>query len=312
VSIGFVAPWALLAVPLAALAVWALLRARGRRAGAGLPHPDLGLVVAAAPPPRRRRHVPVALAALATLLLAAAVARPELPRDVPRERATIMLAVDVSGSMAAADVSPSRLRAAQDAALRFADTVPAAYQVGLVSFSGGAQVVVPPTTDRAQLRRGVESLQAYGATAIGDAIVASLQAIQDVQGGTAQPDSARILLLSDGSNTDGVSLAEAVDRAQGAGVPVHTVALGTQTGTLPDGRPVPPDSEALAAIADRTGGNAYESEDAQSVSRVYERLGSFIGTQRELREVTPWVAGLAVLLLAGAAGAWWRWGVRLS
>jgi Ca-activated chloride channel family protein len=312
VNIGFVSPWALVVVPLAALALWGILRARASRGSAGLPHPDLDIVAAASLPPRRRRHLPVILATLATLLLAVAVARPEMPRDVPRERATIMLAVDVSGSMAAEDVSPYRLRAAQDAALRFADRVPAAYQVGLVSFSGGAQVVVPPSTDREQLRRGIESLQADGATAIGDAVVTSLQAIQEAQGGTAQPDSARILLLSDGSNTDGVSLAEAVDRAQGASVPVFTVALGTQDGTLPDGRPVPPDAEALRAIADQTGGRAYESRDADSVARVYEELGSFIGTQRELREVTPWAAGLAVLLLAGAAGAWWRWGVRLG
>ncbi|HWH15164.1 MAG TPA: VWA domain-containing protein [Miltoncostaeaceae bacterium] len=305
-------PLALLLIPLVALALWALAAARRRRGSAGLPFPDVGVLERAAVPPRARRRIPTALLVLAVLALALGVARPELQRDVPRERATIMLAVDVSGSMSADDVAPYRLRAAQDAALRFADRVPRTYQVGLVAFSGGAAVVVPPTTDRMRLRRGVESLLAGGATAIGDAIVTSLTAIQESQGGVAQGDAARILLLSDGANTQGVSVAEAVDRAQAAEVPVFTVALGTQDGRLADGRPVPPDVETLAAIAEQTGGQAYESRDSESVGEVYERLGSFIGTERRPEEVTAWAVGAGLLLLAAAGAAWWRWGVRLS
>ncbi len=307
-------PLALLAVPAVALVVWALVRWRRARGAAGLPFPDLAVVDAAAQgtPPRLRRLVPTALALLAVLALAVGVARPEAERDVPRERATIMLAIDVSGSMAAADVEPYRLRAAQDAALRFADRVPAAYQVGLLSFSGGASVIVPPTTDRQQLRAGIEGLVPQGATAIGDAVAGSLQAIQESQGGAARPEAARILLLSDGSNTQGISVAEAVDRAQAAGVPVFTVALGTADGRLADGRRVPPDAAALAEIAESTGGQSFESRDSESVTEVYERLGSFIGTERVPQEVTAWFAGAALVLLAGAGAAWWRWGVRLS
>lgn len=305
-------PLALLAIPLVAAAVAGLLVWRRRRGSAGLPFPDLAVIDAAGVAPRRRRHIPVALALVAALLLALGVARPEVDRDVPRERATIMLAIDVSGSMSAADVSPYRLRAAQDAALRFADRVPRAYQVGLVSFSGGAAVIVPPTTDRQQLKAGVESLVPQGATAIGDAISVSLEAIRESQGGVDRPDAARILLLSDGSNTQGISVAEAVDRAQAAGVPVFTVALGTPEGRLSDGKPVPPDAAALAAIAEQTGGESYESRDSDSVAEVYERLGSFIGTERVPQEVTAWAVGSALLLLVMAGGAWWRWGVRLS
>jgi Ca-activated chloride channel homolog len=312
--IGFTWPLALVAVPAVALLLWGLRGWRRRRGGAGLPFPDLAVVAAASAglAPRARRAAPALLAVLAVLALSLAVARPEMERDVPRERATVVLAIDVSGSMAADDVSPYRLRAAQDAALRFADRIPRAYQVGLVSFSGGASVIVPPTTDRDQLRAGIESLVPQGATAIGDAIGASLQSIQESQGGAARPEAARILLLSDGSNTQGISVGEAVDRAQAAEVPVFTVALGTADGRLPDGRRVPPDTAALAEIAERTGGQSFESRDSESVAEVYERLGSFIGTERIPQEVTAWFAGAALLLLAGAGTAWWRWGVRLS
>lgn len=311
-DLSFGSPLFLLLVPVAALAAWLLARWRRRRPGGGLPYPDLDELARVDVAPRRRRHVPVLLAALAALLLTVAVARPQMPQDRPRKQSTIMLAIDVSGSMAADDVAPYRLRAAQDAAVRFAERVPPAYEVGLVSFSGGASVIVPPTTDREQLTAGIESLVPGGATAIGEAIVTSLRSIQERQGGEVREDSARILLLSDGSNTDGISVAEAIDRAQGAGVPVYTVALGTLDGTLADGRPVPPDAEGLQVIAEETGGQAYESRDAESVSKVYERLGAFIGTERVTAEVTGAAAGLGLLALVLAGAAWWRWGVRLG
>lgn len=303
---------ALLAIPaVAALVVWW----RRRRPGDGIAHPDLDLIAAADPGPRARRHLPLALALLAAAALVVALARPQMWRDEPVEQATIMLAIDVSGSMAADDVEPFRLRAAQDAALRFADTVPRQYQVGLVSFSGTANVLVPPTTDRLALGRAIEGLVPNGATAVGDAVDASLDAIRSVDAGADDDgtlESARILLLSDGATTTGLLTSTAAQEAARLGVPVFTVSLGTSAGVLPDGTPVPPDAEELRQLSEVTGGETYQSDDAESVGRVYEQLGSFIGTERVLGEATAWPAGIGALLLVAAGVAAWRLGPRLT
>ncbi len=303
---------ALLAVPLAAAAVvwW-----RRRRPAPGIPYPDLDIVARADPGPRMRRHLPLALALLALVGLAFALARPEVDRAQPRERATIMLVIDVSGSMAAADVSPYRLRAAQDAALTFAEEVPRQYQVGLVSFNGRANLLVAPTTDREALGRAIESLVPDGATAVGEAVVASLDAIRASQGVAeegAPLEAARIVVLSDGATTVGLPPSLAAEQASQAGVPVFTVSLGTIDGVLPNGQRVPPDIEGMAALAESTGGQAYESRDAGEVREVYEQLGSFIGTERVRTEVTGWPAGIAAGLLVLAGLAAWRFGPRLS
>jgi Ca-activated chloride channel family protein len=302
----------LLAVPLVlALVVWW----RRRRPAAGIPYPDLDVIAAADPGPRMRRHLPLALALLALAGLVFALARPEVDREVPRERATIMLAVDVSGSMAATDVDPYRLRAAQDAALTFIDEVPRQYQVGLVSFSGQANLLVAPTTDRAAMRRAIETLTPDGATAVGEALVSSLEAIRSVQpraDADGRLEAARIVVLSDGATTVGIPPSVAAQDAAEAGVPVYTVALGTDDGVLSNGQPVPPDPVGLREIAEVTGGEAYESDDAESVSAVYERLGSFIGTESVRSEVTAWPSGIAAALLVLAGAAAWRFSPRLS
>jgi len=302
----------LLAVPLVlALVVWW----RRRRPAAGIPYPDLDVVAAADPGPRLRRHLPLALALLALTGLVFALARPAVDRQVPRERATIMLAVDVSGSMAATDVDPYRLRAAQDAALTFVEEVPRQYQVGLVSFSAQANVLVAPTTDRDAMRRAIETLAPDGATAVGEAIESSLDAIRSVQPATddeGRLEAARIVVLSDGATTVGIAPAEAAQHAKEAGVPVYTVALGTEDGVLSTGQPVPPDPVGLREVADITGGQAYESTDAESVSAVYEKLGSLVGTESVRSEVTAWPAGIAVILLVLAGAAAWRFSPRLS
>jgi len=301
----------LLAIP-AGVAVVVLWRRRSGRAA--VPFPDLDVIASASPPPRLRRHVPMALAVLGLAGMGFALARPEVTTTVPRDRATIMLAVDVSRSMTADDVAPYRLRAAQDAALRFAEKVPRHFEVGLVSFSGGASVLLQPSTDRFALTQAIESLVPDGATAIGDAVLASLEAIQETQPGAVTLQSARILLLSDGKNTIGASVGDAADAARRRGVPVFTVALGTPDGFIFTGgqiTPVPPDPEALAALAEATGGATYESRDADSVKKVYENLGTFIGTRNVQEEVTAWPAGIAALLLLLAGVAGWRFGPRL-
>lgn len=306
---------ALLGVP---LAIAAIVWWRRRRPPVGVPFPDLDVVVRADPGPRRRRHVPMALGLLALTGLLFALARPEIYRDEPRERATIMLAVNVSGSMAATDVDPYRLRAAQDAALAFAEEVPRQYQVGLVSFSGSANLLVGPTTDRDALRRAIESLRPDGATAVGEAIETSLDAIRSSQTGIAGDDAggvleaARIVVLSDGATTVGIPPSLAAEDAKAAGVPVFTVSLGTDAGTLANGQPVPPDAEGLRRIAEITGGDAYRSDDAASVSAVYERLGTFIGTERVRSEITAWPIAIAAALLILAGVAAWRLSPRLA
>jgi Ca-activated chloride channel homolog len=302
----------LLAVPLVAAAVvwW-----RRRRPAAGIPYPDLDVIARADPGPRKRRHMPLALALLALTGLAFALARPEVHRAEPRERATIMLVIDVSGSMAAADVSPYRLRAAQDAALTFAAEVPRQYQVGLVSFNGRANLLVAPTTDRDALGRAIETLVPDGATAVGEAVVAALDAIRASQGIAEDGgplEAARIVVLSDGATTVGLPPSIAAERAAQAEVPVFTVSLGTVDGILPNGQRVPPDIEGMRDLAEATGGEAYESRDAEEVSAVYERLGSFIGTEQVKAEVTGWPAGIAAGLLILAGLAAWRFGPRLS
>lgn len=299
---------ALLALPAAALAYVAYRRRVARRA---VPFSDVDLLVVAARRGRLRQYIPIGLAALALAGFLFALARPQVTRAVPREQATIMLAIDTSGSMSADDVSPYRLRAAQDAAKKFAEKVPRQYKIGLVSFSGVATSLVTPTTDRAALDSAIETLRADGATAIGEAIFSSLDALRSTQPGVTKLRSARILLLSDGENTTGRSTDQAARAAVEANVPVATVALGTPDGILPNGRPVPPNPQALRALAESTGATSYESRDAESLSAVYDKLGSLVGTEQVLDEVTAWPAGIAALLLVLAGVAAWRFGARL-
>jgi len=304
-------PLALLAILIIPLAVLAYVLYRRRVDRQAVPFPDVDVLVAAARRPRLRTYLPMALAALAFATFSFALGRPEADRQVPREQATIMLAIDVSGSMAADDVKPYRLRAAQDAALKFAERVPRQYQLGLVSFSGVPTLLLPPTTDRAAFRSAVETLHAEGATAIGEAIFTSLDAMRQAQPGNDKLEGARLLLLSDGDSTTGRTNETAAAAAVEAGVPVATVALGTQDGMLPNGRPVPPNPEALTALAESTGAKSYEATDAEGLSAVYEKLGSVIGTTTVREEVTAIPAGIAVLLLLLAGVSAWRFGTRL-
>ena len=310
---SFAYPWLLLLlVPLAMGVVWWVWRdRRGVTSHAAIPFADLDLVAMATPRRRSTRWLPGMLLVLAVAGSTVALARPQTMTSVPREEGSIMLAIDVSGSMAADDIQPYRLRAAQDAAVAFADKVPRQFQVGLVAFSGQANVLLPPSTDRDAFKRAVDSLVADGATASGEAIVSSLDAIRSTQPGATKLRSARILLLSDGANTVGTLPQDAAEQAKDAGVPVYTVALGTADGQLPDGRRVPPDPESLAAVAEITGGQAFESQDAESLDQVYGDLGTFIGTRQVMGEATSWPAGIAALLLILAGIAAWRVSPRL-
>ncbi|MBX6388590.1 MAG: VWA domain-containing protein [Frankia sp.] len=263
--------------------------------------------------PRRpqwwRRHVPAALLLLALAATVFALARPAKATRVPRERATIILAIDVSNSMAATDISPNRLAAAKEGAQAFLEQLPPRINVGLVSFSGSAAVLVPPTTDREAVRSAIRGLQLGPATAIGEGIYASLQAITthgerlSDSGQTAPP--AAIVLLSDGETTRGRPNSQAATAAREARVPVDTIAYGTTNGTLDVGGqqiPVPVNESALQEIAEQTGGSHHRATSEDELTSVYRGLGSSIGYRTEFREVTPaFVATSLGLGLAAAA-----------
>jgi Ca-activated chloride channel homolog len=267
--------------------------------------------------PRRpgwRRHLTFALLLIALTVLSLGVARPSAAVKVPRENATVILDIDVSLSMQATDVLPSRLAAAKSAATAFAEHLPAKINLGLVSFALNANVVVPPTIDRGQVVRGIKSLRLQNYTAIGEAIFASLQAIQTFARSTtaqrSQPPPARIVLLSDGTNTIGRSVASAVAAAQKARVQVSTIAFGTQSGTVTIhgiSRQVPADDDALRQIAESTGGSFHTAHSEQELSSVYQDIGSQIGYTTRHRDIS-WrflFGGLMFLFAAGGAAMLW-------
>lgn len=180
--------------------------------------------------PGWRRHVPAIAFLLTVTGLVLGMARPVLEVQVPRERATIVVAVDVSMSMGAQDVAPSRIAAAVAAARGFVTELPEAFPVGLVLFSGASAVTVPPTPDRTAVTTAFDRISLGPGTAIGDAVLTSLDAVRSTDSG-APPPPARIVLLSDGANTTGTPIPDAAAEAAAAGVPVSTIAYGTPTGT---------------------------------------------------------------------------------
>ncbi len=302
---------ALLLLPFVA-AMWALARNRRRRHA--IRHPGApvlaGLVRAA---PAWRRRLAPALLGLAGVALAVALARPQATVAVPVERASVMLVTDGSGSMRATDVAPSRLEAARGAARSFLDRVPDGLLVGSVTYASGVTGTVEPTAEHDEVRAAVDGLAADGGTATGDALTAALDRLEGRRGSDGRRAPAAVVLLSDGKTTEGSDPVRAADRARRLGIPVFTVALGTPGGTVPgplgQAIPVPPDPETLRTVAERSGGRAFTVDDAGALDRVYEDLGSRIGTREEQREVSALFAGGGLLMLAGGLGAGlWRRG----
>ena len=323
----FSSPWllfALLIVPaMLLLALWL----ERRRATYAVAFTNLELLAAVAPRRRHwRRWIPLALFLLALTAAATALARPRATISVPASRATVVLLVDVSGSMRAADVKPTRLGAAQNAMGTFADHVPKGVKVGLVSFSTGPNLLVNPTTDRTVLHEGIDLLSPEAGTAIGDGLGVAVQVVQGAVAGAARGRDGKlpgaIVLLSDGAQTRGVlSPLQGASRARDAGIRVFTIALGTNHGSLGFGPfggygfgggfgngggrrfPVRPDPATLAAIAHYTGGQTYRADSASKVDAIYKQLGRSIAHHNTSREVSSWFAGAAALLLFGALGA---------
>jgi Ca-activated chloride channel family protein len=326
----FAAPWLLLvlfAVPAALAAALWFERGRARYA---VTFTNLDLLASVVEQRTSiRRWVPLALFLLALTAAAVAVARPQAHVAVPAQRATIVLLVDVSGSMRANDVKPTRLGAAQAAMGSFLDRVPNSDKVGLVSFSSEPDILVEPTTDRDIMRQGLQLLYPDAGTAIGDGIAEATQvAVQSVAGAPRNADGkvpAAIILLSDGAQTRGVlQPLQGAAKAKAAGIRIYTIALGTNHGTLDLGAgfgfnggfgnqriAVLPDPAILKAIAQATGGQAYTASSAEEAKRAYRTLGTSLTTRPGKREVSSWFAGAAALLLLGAVGASRLWAGRL-
>jgi Ca-activated chloride channel family protein len=305
----FQSPWLLLGLLLLPLLAWAYTSAekRRRRAAAAFAAP----AVSASVVPKRpgwRRHAPLAFAWLAVAALIGALARPQVSVAVPAEQATIVLTMDHSGSMAATDVAPSRLTAALDAGEAFLGKVPKKVRVGGVVFDNVAEAVQSPTTDRTELKTALkDAMKPSGGTATGDALAVSLEMARSA--GKKVPSA--IVLLSDGKATHGRDPLPVADEAKKLGVPIYTVALGTASGTLPNGDAVPPDTATLEQIASRSGGQAFTASESSQLSSVYKQLGSEVAMKKEPKEVTAGFAGTAAIFLLLGGGMSLRWFRRL-
>jgi Ca-activated chloride channel homolog len=266
--------------------------------------------------PGIRRHLPVVVLMLAFAVLVIGVARPHATVKVPREEATVILALDVSNSMRANDVKPTRLGAAQAAVEAFVAKVPKKFQVGIVTFASRATVALPPTTDRSLVHDALSSLHSSGGTALGDAVALSTQLVQRQRATDGTVPPAAVLLVSDGKQDGGrTSATAAAQKAKALHIPVYTVVVGTPNGQIQQKLTggytatikVPTSPDALQALAQATGGQSFTAVDDSHVRDVYKRLGSRLGHRSINREMTDVFGGVAalLLLLGGGMSALW-------
>jgi Ca-activated chloride channel homolog len=319
--VSFSSPFVLLGL----VAIPALMRSyvsqqrQHARAAEAFVAPALTLSVA----PRRpgwRRHAPMLVFAIAIAALIVAAARPQRTVAVPVDSAAIMLANDISSSMTATDVRPSRLAAAQRAAERFVAGVPSSVLVGQMQFSRKPVVLQSPTTDHSLTQAAIAQLRpGGGGTAIGDTIVTALHVLATLPAKGAKRPPSAILILSDGSSNVGSSPLAAAHEAKAQHVPIYTIALGTPNGTIPIKRgsqmvttPVPVSSQELGQIASSSGGRAYTAADSAHASAVYAHLATQLGHKKVKREITASFAGggLVMLLLGSVLSL--RWFGRLA
>jgi Ca-activated chloride channel homolog len=287
--------WVLLLVPLVVL-LWARGERRRRRRAGNFGNPAL-LPNVLVGRPNWRRLLPVVFYLLAATVLMAALARPEATAQVPRDRATIMLVMDVSRSMLNQDVQPTRMDAARQAADAFLEQLPDRFQVGLITFAAAPRVESLPTTDRETVSELLARTQPRGGTAVGDAILRALQASRPRDAVDDERPPTSVLLLTDGNSRSGIPPLAAADQARQAEVPVFTVAVASQP---------PPE---LAQVAALTGGQSFVAPTSDQLTAVYRDLGTRLTYVEEKRELTSWfMGGAALLLLLGAAAsiAWFH------
>ena len=263
--------------------------------------------------PTRWRHLPAILLVAALLLLTVAMAGPTHDVRIPRNRAVVMLVIDVSQSMRATDISPSRLAAAQQAAKQFADQLTPGINLGLIAYAGTATVLVSPTTNRDATKAAIDKVQLADRTATGEGIFTALQAIATVGaviGGGDTPPPARIVLMSDGketmpSNPDNPKGAFTAARtAKDQGVPISTVSFGTPYGYVEingQRQPVPVDDETLKKMAELSGGSAYNASSLEQLKEVFTSLQQQIGYETVKGDASMGWLRLGALVLALAA-----------
>jgi len=347
--VTFERPLLLLTLLVVPLAVALYVLAERRRMRYAIRFTNLDVLASVVGGRYRRRFVPLALFLLALAALCIGMARPRHTTLVPRDRATVILVIDVSRSMESKDVKPNRIGAAAAAVRTFLGRVPDRLQVGLIAFAGDPAVAAPPTTNHDLVRKSLDTIEwfpSFGGTAIGDALAAAVKLGQQAVGGdngnlaaatTAAPETqthglVSILFLSDGAQTRGeLEPLQGADLAKAAGIPVYTVALGTPNGVLnfgPGGGgggggggfpgqfggrrvPVPPDPETLKAIAARTGGQFFAAQSAKSLQSAYSKLGSRLGRKPGQSEITYAFLAAAALLLVAAGLLSALWSPRL-
>lgn len=332
---SFLAPgrlWLLLVVG-AVAAVYVVVQRR--RPQYAVRFTNLELLASVAPKrPGWRRHVPAAAMALALAAMVLGLAQPVREERVPKEAATVMLVLDTSASMQATDVAPSRLEAAVTGARSFVDDLPEQLLVGLVAFDGVARVVAPPTIDHESVGRALARLETGPGTAAGEAVYVALSSIADTaetlsaeaepNGAAESPEeeqededdspAAAIVLLSDGVTTVGRPVEDAAVAAAEQGVPVTTIAFGTDEGEVEvQSRwvPVPADPEAMTEVAETTGGRFFEAFSEDQLRSVYEDIGTRVGFETEQRDISLTFVTIGTVLLALGMAASLLWTSRV-
>jgi Ca-activated chloride channel family protein len=252
--------------------------------------------------------------AIALALLIVAAARPQDTIAVPVKDGAVMLANDVSSSMAATDVRPSRLGAAEAQGREFVNSVPSSIRVGLLEFAKKVNVLQSPSTDHSLTVSALGQLRTSGGTALGDAITTGTRVLSGLRTQNGKHVPSAIVLLSDGSSNVGENSLAAARQAKAQHIPVYTIALGTSSGTIPIKRgghvqnvPVPPSPRDLAAIAAASGGRTFTAADTSGLKTVYDHLAAQLGHKHAKHEITASFAGggLVLLLLGGIASLVW-------
>lgn len=307
----------LLAVVAALAGLYAWIQRRRRHAA--VRYTNLAVLAEVAPPrPGWRRHVPAAAVGLALAALVVAIAEPVHQVRVPKEAATVMMVIDVSASMDATDVEPTRLEAATAAAKMFVSELPPQVRVGLVSFDRIARVIASPTVDHQAVLDGIDRLILGTGTATGEAIYTALDALaaaNDTAGAADTPQGgSAIVLLSDGVPTVGRPVLAAAQDAADRGVPISTIAFGTASGTVTvQGRlvSVPADPDTMASVAEITSGKFFKAVSAKELRSVYKDIGTRVGYETEQRDASGPILTVAVIALLAASGLALMWNGRL-